>query len=93
MSAPTLDAVASLIAASPRARFRVVAHEFRYPTPEENRKHTVARLQALRAALSKRGVDLARIDFVAAGDQWDGPVLGSALQRALAGRIDLLSGT
>jgi outer membrane protein OmpA-like peptidoglycan-associated protein len=93
VSAPTLDVVASLIAASPRTRFRVVAYELRYSTPEENRQHTAARLQALRAALQMRGVDLARIDFVAAGDQRRGPVLRSALQRALVSRIDLLSGT
>lgn len=92
LSAPTLDAVASLVSSSSQ-RFRVVAHELRYDTPEQNRQHTAARLQALRAALRKRGVDLGRVDFVAAGNDWNGPVLRSALQRALVSRVDLLSGT
>jgi hypothetical protein len=92
LSAPTLDAVASLIASSSQ-RLRVVAHELRHDTPEQNRQHTAARLQALRAALEKRGVNLARIDFVSAGNDVGGIVLRSALQRSLLSRVDLVSGT
>ena len=91
VSMPTLDAVASLIAASPQTRFRIVARELRYDTPQQNRQRTAARLQALRAALQRRGVDVARIDFIAAGGDYDGPALRSGLQRVLASRIDLLS--
>ncbi|HEX6098533.1 MAG TPA: discoidin domain-containing protein [Thermoanaerobaculia bacterium] len=91
-SAPTLDAAASLIASSPQ-RMRIVAHELRYDTPAENQRRVAARLQALRAALEKRGVDLARIDFVNAANDSGGIVLRSSLQRALLSRVDLVSGT
>ena len=92
LSAPTLDAVASLVSSSSQ-RLRVIAHELRYATPEQNQQHAAARVQALRSALGKRGVNLARIDFVAAGSDWNGPILRSALQRALVSRVDLVSGT
>ena len=90
LSAPTLEQVTSLLAASPQ-RFRIVARELRY-SPEENRRRAEARLQAVRAALSKRGVDLSRIDFVSAADA-GGIVLRSSLQRFLLSRVDLVSGT
>ncbi|MGZ5473945.1 MAG: discoidin domain-containing protein [Thermoanaerobaculia bacterium] len=92
LSAPTLDALASLVSSSSQ-RLRVIAHELRYATPEQNQQHAAARVHALRSALGKRGVNLARIDFVAAGSDWNGPILRSALQRALVSRVDLVSGT
>lgn len=92
LSGSTLDAVASLVSSSSQ-RFRVIAHELRHATPEQNQRHAAARVQALRSALGKRGVNLARIDFVAAGSDWNGPVVRSALQRALVSRVDLVSGT
>ncbi len=92
LSAPTLDAVVSLVSSSSQ-RLRVIAHELRYATPEQNQQHAAARVQALRSALGKRGVNLARIDFVAAGSDWSGPILRSALHRALVSRVDLVSGT
>ncbi|HEY0370854.1 MAG TPA: discoidin domain-containing protein [Thermoanaerobaculia bacterium] len=92
VSAPALDAVAALIATSPQ-RLRIVAHELRYPTPEQNRAHATARLQSIRAALEKHGVNVARIEFANAGDDAGGIVVRSSLQRALLSRVDLVSGT
>jgi F5/8 type C domain len=91
-SKPTLDVAASLIAASPQ-RMRIIVRELRYDTPAENQRRAAARLQALRAALEKRGVDLARIDFVNAANDSGGIVLRSSLQRALLSRVDLVSET
>ena len=91
-SASTLDTLAALIASSSQP-LRVVAHELREDDPEQNRRHTAARLRALRAALEKRGVNLARIDFVSAGNDVGEIVVRSSLQRSLLSRVDLVSGT
>lgn len=93
VSAPLLDSLVSILESSPSQRYRVVAHELRADTPAQNQQHTAARLQALRAALGKRGVTLDRIDFVSAGSDWDGPPIGSVLQRSLVSRVDLETGT
>ena len=92
VSAPTLDAVAALVASSPQ-RLRIVAHELRYATDVENKQRTDARIRSIRAALAKRGVDPARIDFVSGGGDTRGIVVRSALQRFLLSRVDLVSGT
>ncbi len=91
VSEPTLDVLASLIASASQP-MRLVARELRY-TPEQNRQHAAARLQAIRAALERRGVNLSRIEFVNAGGDTGGIVLRSSLQRALLSRVDLVSGT
>jgi hypothetical protein len=73
---------------------RMTAYELREDTPERNRQRATARLGSLRAALQKRGVDVSRIEFVAAGPDWKGAPIQSALQRLLACRIDVeFSGT
>ncbi|HYH06260.1 MAG TPA: discoidin domain-containing protein [Thermoanaerobaculia bacterium] len=88
-SAATLDELAAL-----KTRFRLVAHEFAYATPEENKRRADARLASLRAALLARGVDLARIEFVASGSQRPDTEAAYAVERLLWSRIDLeFSGT
>jgi len=84
-----LDALANRIAAVPSQRFRIVAYEFRDATKEKNQAITKMRLDSLRNALQSRGVDLTRIEFVAAGNDWKEPPIETALQRAMASRIDL----
>jgi len=96
VSAPALDTLASLIAssiASSSQRMSIVAHELRYATPEQNKQHAAARLQALRAALQVRGVDPGRIDFIAAGSDRNGVSVSSVLQQTVLSRVDLLFGT
>ena len=93
LSAPTLDAVAALLATSPSQKFRIIARELRFDTPELNRQHTAARVQAIRDALAKRGVDVSSIEFVSAGNDIGEIAPRSALQRALLSRVDLVSGT
>lgn len=88
-SASELDAVTTILRSSPSQRFRVIAHELRAPSPEQNQQSSAARIDSIRAALQSRGVDLSRVDFVAAGSTWSGPSISSALQRLLASRIDL----
>ena len=88
-SGPTLDAAAALIASAPSQRFRVIAREFREPKPGEELKRAKRRISALRTALEARGVDVSRVDFVAAGSEWGEPPIVVALQRLLASRVDL----
>ena len=92
VSAPALDTLVSLIASS-SGRMSVVAHELRHATPEQNKQHAAARLQAVRAALQARGVDLSRIDFIAAGSDRNASPVSSALQQSVLSRVDLLFGT
>ena len=88
-SRDVLDAAAALIQAAPNERFRIVAQEFRDNSASANGRRTKARVDAVRAALSARGVDVARIDFVAKGSENQDLNMPSALQRALWSRIDL----
>ena len=85
LSARALEALAAL---QPQ---RIVVREFNGASAEINRRLAETKMATLRAALHARGVDVARIDFVAAGSDWDGPPLGSALQRALASRVDIIA--
>ncbi|HEX2835959.1 MAG TPA: discoidin domain-containing protein [Thermoanaerobaculia bacterium] len=88
-SRAALDALAKRIAAAPSQRFRITAHELRNAGAVENRRQTEKRIASLRAAMSARGVDGSRLEFVSAGDQWSEPPIATALQRLMASRIDL----
>jgi len=86
LSRSTLDEAAERIRSSPSEHFRVVAHELRSDAPD---RRTAARIASLRTALEKRGVDLTRVEFVAAGSRWVAPPIVSEIQRLLASRVDL----
>ncbi len=88
-SAGTLDAAATLLRAAPSQRFRIVATEFRNNDPNENLRRTKARVDAVRAALQSRGIDVSRIEFAGHGSTSDGIEKPSAIQRMLWSRIDL----
>jgi outer membrane protein OmpA-like peptidoglycan-associated protein len=89
-SAVALDDAAAVIRAMPSQRFRIVAYEFRHTDPRENRRRTDARIDAVRAALRARGVDVSRIEFIAGGSERTDVDLPSALQRMLFSRVDLI---
>jgi len=88
-SAGTLDAAATLIRAAPSQRFRIVAKEFRSNDANENLRRTKTRVDAVRAALQSRGIDVSRIEFAGSGSKNDGIDRPSAIQRTLWSRIDL----
>jgi outer membrane protein OmpA-like peptidoglycan-associated protein len=88
-SAATLDAAATLLRAAPSQLFRIVATEFRNNNPNENLRRTKARVEAVRAALQSRGVDVSRIEFTGKGSTRDDIERPSAIQRMLWSRIDL----
>jgi hypothetical protein len=85
----TLDDAATLLNATPRQRFRLVAHEFRNADPDENRRRTTARVEAIRDALRARGVDVTRLTLVGNGSERKDVETPSALQRMLWSRVDL----
>jgi hypothetical protein len=85
----TLDAVAAIVREMSARRFRINASEFRNGNAEEDRRRTVVRIDALRAALAQRGVDVKRIEFIAGGSMRKDAEVPSALQRMLWSRIDL----
>jgi hypothetical protein len=88
-SAATLDAAVTLLQAAPSQRFRIVATEFRNNDPNENLRRTKARVEAIRAALQSRGVDVSRIELAGKGNTHDDIERPSAIQRMLWSRIDL----
>jgi hypothetical protein len=90
LSKAQLDAVIPLLK---NRKAKITAYEVRYGTAEDNRRVTAARIASLKAALQARGVDVARIEFVAAGNAWNGPILRSTIQRLLASRVELSFGT
>lgn len=88
-SRDALDDAAAVIKAMPSQRFRVIARELRNNDPNDSRRRTTARVNAVRTALRARGVDVSRIEFVGNGSELKDIEMPSALQRMLWSRIDL----
>lgn len=88
-SATTIEDAAQLIAANRSRRLRIVAHEFRGRDAAENRRRATARIDALRNALTERGTDLSRVEFVGSGSDRTTIRWRFATERLLASRIDL----
>jgi hypothetical protein len=84
LSAPALD---TIMAMRPK---RIVVREHRDDTPAKNLAHAKARSDSLRATLQSRGIDVRAIEFVAAGSDWDGPPISSAIQRLMTSRVDII---
>ncbi|HEU4522222.1 MAG TPA: discoidin domain-containing protein [Thermoanaerobaculia bacterium] len=66
-SAGGLEVIENVLRQSPSQRIRLVSREFGAESIDENRQRATARLTSLRNVLLKRGLDVARIDFDAAG--------------------------
>jgi hypothetical protein len=88
-SADTIDNIVAILAAAPTRCFRIRAHEFRSGVAKEDQRQTAARIESLRAALQRRGVDLTRIEPVAGGSRREDAETVFASQRLLWSRIDL----
>ena len=87
-SAATLDELAILARAK---RYRLISREFRMDTPAANRERSRQRLDSLRAVLQKRGVDPARFDWQAIGNDSPPRSIETEIQRVLYGVIELHS--
>lgn len=85
-SRSTLDALTRILHAQQGKRLRIVAREHRLDAPDQR---TTARIASLRKALQKRGVDVAKIEIVAAGSEWTTPRIITAVQRLMSSSIDV----
>lgn len=86
----SIDQIERIVKENSEQRLRFVAHEFRRKTAAENRKVAESEIAALKNALQARGIDLARLEFVAAGsDRWQKP--SSTIEMMLFSRIMLES--
>ena len=85
-SAGTLEDLATL---ARDKRYRLVSREFRMENAAANLKAAQKRLDALRAALQKRGVDPARFDWQATGNDSPPRPIETEIQRVLYGVIEL----
>jgi outer membrane protein OmpA-like peptidoglycan-associated protein len=88
-SRATLDEIAEIVREMSARRFRIAAYEFRNGNAAEDRRRTLARINAVRAALAQRGMDLKRIEFIAGGSTRKDAEVPSAVQRLLWSRVDL----
>jgi hypothetical protein len=87
-SRDALDALKRLLT-NRRAEMRFVAHEFRRPSPQQNRDFAQGELAALRQELESAHVNLESIDFVAQGSDDPRQTPASNLMRALYSTVDL----
>jgi F5/8 type C domain-containing protein len=85
-SAATLDMLAALARAK---RYRLVSREFRQANGVENRRHAQGRLDSLRAAMQRRGIDPARFDWSAAGSDSPPRAIENEIMRTLYGVVEL----
>ncbi len=88
-SAATLSRVTAFLSANPRLPVRFVAHELLHSTPDENRRIAQARVDSLRAALLKNGVNLANVTFLAPGADTPHRQATTTLTRAMYSSLDL----
>jgi hypothetical protein len=84
------EATVDLLASS-SGRARLVSREFRQATAEENRRRAQARLDTLREAMRKRGIDPARFDWVAAGSDDPPRPIENEMMRVLYSVVDLVA--
>jgi hypothetical protein len=70
-------------------QLRLLSREFRLPGADQNRKRSEVRLDSLRAALEKRGIDTAKFDWVAMGSDTPREKVEDDLTRAMYSVVEL----
>ncbi|HSP13829.1 MAG TPA: discoidin domain-containing protein [Thermoanaerobaculia bacterium] len=88
-SAAALDLLANLARQPASQRFRLVSREYRLPGKEQNQQRSKARLDSLRSALEKRGIDARRFDWAALGSDAPPAKIEIEIQRNLYAVIEL----
>ncbi|HEX3582515.1 MAG TPA: discoidin domain-containing protein [Thermoanaerobaculia bacterium] len=88
-SASELARVVGLITANPQLQIRFVAHELTRPSPQEDLAVAQKKAATLRDALSRRGVPVARIGFLAVGAEHPRRAGTTPLIRAMYSSVDL----
>ena len=87
-SAATLDLLAAF---AREKRYRLISREFRAPDGAGNVERARQRLESLRLAMEKRGIDTARFDWQAIGSNTPQRPIETEIQRVLYGVVELQS--
>lgn len=88
-SRPALARVAELVAANPRLQIRFVAHELTHANARENLAVAKKKVATLREALSRRGLPVSQIGFIALGEEHPRREGTNALIRAMYSSVEL----
>lgn len=88
-SAATLNEVTAFLKANPNLPVRFAAHDLLQATPDLNRRLSQAKLESLRAALQKDGLNLAHVTFEAFGAEKPHREASIDLTRAMYSSVDL----
>jgi hypothetical protein len=83
-----LQSLAGILRDSPVA-LRIVAHEFRQPDARRNKEVADREIASVRDALAHLGVDITRVDFVAAGSDAPRQTPASDAARAIYSSVDV----
>lgn len=88
-SAGGLDLLANFAQHPPSQRLRLVSREYRRPGAEQNRRTAQARLESLRSALQKRGIDARRFEWATLGSDNPPRPIETEIERTLYSTIEL----
>lgn len=86
-SSSALDEMAAIVKIA-QQRLGVISHEFS-GTDADNRTRTSKRIDSLRAALAKRGVDVSKLDFMASGSDRPQAAMPSRLIQAVYSTVEI----
>jgi hypothetical protein len=81
-----LGIIENIVRGLPSQRCRLIAREYHEGTPEANRRRAETRLRTLRDVLTKRGLDLTRVEFAPVGAD-EPPDVMSETMRLLKGVV------
>jgi F5/8 type C domain len=88
-SAAALDWLAGFARRHSSQQLRLLSREYRLPGADQNRKRSQARLDSLKAALQKRGIDTAKFDWVAMGSDTPREKMEDDLMRTMYSVVEL----
>jgi hypothetical protein len=88
-STAALDWLAGFARRHPSQQLRLLSREYRLPGADQNHKRSQARLDSLKAALQKRGIDTAKFDWVAMGSDTPREKMQEDLMRAMDSVVEL----
>lgn len=88
-SAEAIAIIENIVRSLPSQRIRLAAREYHENTPEANRRRAETRLRTLRDVLSKRGLDLSRVDFAPVGADEPRIAITTEAMRILYGTVEI----
>lgn len=88
-SESTLELLANFARQPASQRLRIVSREYRFAGKEQNQQLAKARLESLRSALQRRGIDVRRFDWAPLGSDAPPAKIETGIQRNLYAGIEL----